>query len=74
MISYTIGNICPVCHEKSEVIVPLNQWQDYIHDISTGGPKRHAQNAFPDLSPAEREIIITGTHSKCWDKIFDDEA
>jgi hypothetical protein len=31
------------------------------------------QDAFPTLSPALREQIITGTHPACWDEIFGDE-
>jgi hypothetical protein len=31
------------------------------------------QDAFPDMSAPERETLITGTHSACWDAIFADE-
>lgn len=29
-----------------------------------------AQDAFPDLTAEERELIISGTHPECWNKIF----
>ena len=34
------------------------------------------QNAFPDMSINDREIMISGTHPECWNKLFgegDDE-
>ncbi len=33
------------------------------------------QNAFPDWTADQRELLITGTHGACWDKMFggDDE-
>jgi hypothetical protein len=31
------------------------------------------QNAFPDMDPGERELLITGTHDACWDKLFSEE-
>lgn len=29
-----------------------------------------AQDAFPELSPGEREFLISGICDKCWDKMF----
>lgn len=31
------------------------------------------QNAFPRLSADDREIMISGTHPTCWDKMFPPE-
>lgn len=31
------------------------------------------QDAFPELNPAERELLKTGTHPECWDKMFSEE-
>jgi len=28
------------------------------------------QDAFPDMSAGDREILISGTHAACWDKLF----
>ena len=30
----------------------------------------YIQDAFPTLTPGEREQLITGIHSECWDKEF----
>ena len=29
-----------------------------------------AQNAFPHLTPPDRELIISGTCGKCWEDMF----
>ena len=31
------------------------------------------QKVFPDMSASEREILITGIHPACWDKLFPGE-
>jgi hypothetical protein len=31
----------------------------------------HVQDVFPELTPAERELIVTGTHDTCWDLLFE---
>ena len=31
------------------------------------------QNCFPDMSPSDRELLISGTHAACWDKLFPEE-
>jgi hypothetical protein len=28
------------------------------------------QSVFPDMSLADREIMISGTHPECWNKLF----
>lgn len=28
------------------------------------------QNVFPDMSIGDRELLISGTHPACWDKLF----
>jgi hypothetical protein len=33
----------------------------------------HIQDAFPDMSAGDREILISGTHAACWDKLFPGE-
>jgi len=31
------------------------------------------QDAFPDMSINDREIMISGTHPECWNKLFGEE-
>jgi hypothetical protein len=58
---------CCVC-DKFEVLTlnrqAVERWQD----------GEYIQNAFPDMSDGDRELLISGTHSECWDKLFSAEG
>lgn len=28
------------------------------------------QDAFPDMSASEREVLVSGTHAECWNQMF----
>lgn len=59
-----ITDPCIVCGQGGEVAnVPIEGYQKW---------KRGAfiQNALPTLTPAEREMLMTGTHSECFDRLF----
>ena len=53
---------------KSGTIYPV-----WLRDYRIYMDGTHVQIAFPDLAPALREQIISGTHPECWDEIFGDE-
>lgn len=51
--------------------------QEYILNVTDDGYDAYmngesVQDAFPCLSPEDRELLISGTCEKCWDKIFQD--
>jgi hypothetical protein len=51
---------CVVCGEAARIAVPaegLRLWH--------GGA--FVQDAFPEMSADDRELLISGTHDKCWD-------
>jgi hypothetical protein len=62
---------CPGCHQVNEVagIDP----ERYMTWRSGRGPS--VGGAFPELSAADREALMTGYHEKCFDDLFagDDE-
>lgn len=31
------------------------------------------QDAFPNLSAGQRELLISGTHPECWDRMFGED-
>ena len=68
--STIISVICNSCGKKYEVTVNLQDFVDWEKGV---GPKRFAQNAFPYLSPSERELLISHTCSKCFDEMFGEE-
>lgn len=54
---------CPVCGKLQEVVVRKEdflRWQE----------GDHVQYVFPYLSPDEREAMISGLCSKCFDEMF----
>lgn len=58
-----LSNNCPFCGKYQEVEVKLEDYYKWIEG-------ELAQKAFPYLTPAEREIIISGICEECWDKMF----
>lgn len=57
---------CSWCNKDSIIYLDAASYLNY----SNGAP---IQDAFPFLSPDERELIISGTHPKCWDEMFPSE-
>ena len=57
---------CRVCNEGHGIYVYRADWLDYQRG-------EHVQNAFPYLSPANRELLISGTCGKCFDEMFPPE-
>lgn len=54
---------CTFCEEESTIKVPVKGWQAW----SSGAL---IQQAFPEMGADERELVLTGTHAECWEKIF----
>ena len=68
--------ICGPYWDKSDenrtVVVKLADYKDYV-----SGVKKYVQNAFPYLSPDDREFLISGTSPEKFDELFeeaDDES
>ena len=62
----TVTKPCLACDEAATVEVDRTQF-----DLFLAGMK--AQDAFPDLPRDEREILISGTHPDCWERMFGGE-
>jgi hypothetical protein len=58
-----VENTCPFCGDKNTVMVEAQDFMDWRNG-------KLAQDAFDYLSPDEREIIISGVCSSCWDATF----
>ena len=56
--------LCSISNEMFTVTVPLNDWVNWKIGWSS------IQEAFPYLTPDEREMIQTGTTPKEWDAWF----
>ena len=58
---------CPFCGRSNEIEVNEIDYLDWQDEKST-------QDAFPYLSADEREMLISGICSTCWDEMIDDLA
>ena len=54
---------CPGCGRINSVKLKESQWWAW----QLG---QHIQDAAPDLSPNEREMLISGICPKCWNNTF----
>ena len=54
---------CPLCKKVNEVELDESAWWHWQMGM-------HIQNAAPELSAEEREMLISGTCPNCWNKMF----
>lgn len=54
---------CCVCGKEHETVVDYNAFRTWYQGALI-------QNVFPDLNPAEREILISGTCDECFNAMF----
>jgi len=64
---------CPLCGEDSYIDVPDDKVQAILDFAAHPFPKPLIQQALPFLTPAQREVLITGTHDGCFEKMFPEE-
>ena len=57
---------CMCCGQAATVIVVRSEYEAFRRG-------ELIQRAMPSLPEDERELLITGTHSKCWDQMFEDD-
>ena len=58
---------CPYCDTSWTLKVSKDAFNKFKYEGV------HVQDAFPDMSPDERELLVSGICNTCWDKIFTDE-
>ena len=58
---------CMVCGQHSELTVDKAAYERWaLHG-------ELIQVAMPDMTTDERELLMTGTHSECWDNMIADD-
>ena len=57
---------CPSCGKKWKVTVRRKDWRAF-----KGGMR--SEDAFPYLSPVQRELLASGICESCWDAVFSDD-
>lgn len=62
----SISTNCPLCGTESTVFVEKE-------DMDKWDEGALVQNAFPYLTAGEREVLISGVCTPCWDRSFGEE-
>ena len=57
---------CTVCGE-------YEVWSLNRQAVESWQGGEYIQNAFPDMSIEDRELLISGTHPACWTKLFGED-
>jgi hypothetical protein len=57
---------CSVCGE-------YEVWSLDRQAVARWRAGENIQNAFPNMNAGDREVLISGTHPACWDKLFREE-
>lgn len=59
---------CWICGQYTYLDIPEQAWWLYdIHDF-------HIENAWPEGSVEDKQLLRTGIHPKCWDQEFPEMA
>ena len=58
--------ICPMCNKAQILKVDPEDLEKYLSGALV-------QDAFPNLSPEDRELFVTGICPDCWNKMFGGE-
>jgi hypothetical protein len=54
-----------MCGQQATIEMPKAAFDAFDH-----GRGEHIQVAWPLASADQRELVLTGTHPKCWDAMF----
>ena len=54
---------CPFCKKEQRKEYPIEGYTRFMQGA-------HVQDCFPDMTPDDREFLITGICPTCWDLTF----
>lgn len=57
---------CLLCNKSSQLEITDEEYTALVQE------KLHIQRAMPNRDASFREMIMTGTHPECWEKIFEE--
>ena len=61
-----VHRVCPLCGQDNGVSVPTDVMERYRAGDNV-------QDAWPDGTPGDREVLISGAHERCYDAAFETE-
>jgi hypothetical protein len=68
----TVVQTCMLCSNESSITVDRERYEKWVEGRRLRLPSatHSVQAIFSDLSPDQREILISGTHPSCFDAAF----
>lgn len=57
---------CVICGERTYLTLNRDSYTQWTNGV-------YAQDAFPNMTADERELLISGTHPLCFDELFGTE-
>lgn len=63
----TLEGVCTLCGREQEIQVNQERYRTWKESGA------YIQDALPELTPGEREFLISGICEKCFDKQFGEE-
>ena len=55
---------CAICEQdQAPIVIPHGQLKAWVHGLP-------ANEAFPELEPFERELLISATCDRCWQRLW----
>lgn len=64
-----LETVCPFCGKKQQLAFEGNRAEEYRKGKVAYEAGYLIQAAFPSFSPDEREFLMTGICSECWDNM-----
>ena len=64
---YVHTGMCPWCTKTGGVLVPIQGYEQWRQG-------ELIQQAMPEVSPGDRERLISGTCPSCWDRVMGEEV
>jgi hypothetical protein len=71
-VRFDLGRKCLHCGQPAFLVVS-DEDAAKITEWAERGSSGHIQDELPFLTPAQRELLISGTHSECWEEMFAEE-
>jgi len=75
MPTITVTKTCIACGKPASVEVDSERYNLWVEGRRMQAPSRthSVQAIFPEMSPSDREILISGTHDECWQKMWGED-
>lgn len=57
---------CQLCRKSTTMVVDFDGYRAWQNGVNI-------QDALPEMNADDRELLMTGTHAECWERMFPEE-